>query len=277
MKKGLIRIAKWIFKGIPVYNIKASVYTLNPAERLKGKRIVITGGGRGLGFYIARRCKEEGASVLIVGRDEQTLKNASMVLEDCPYIIKDLQDVNHFAEFVNEAANKLGGGIDCLVNNAGISLHEQSYFDVTIDTFDRQFNTNLKAPYFLSQEVIKFAKMNGIEDLNILFITSERGLYGDSIPYGLTKAAINSLTKGLARRFVNEGVRVNAIAPGVTASDMTGFEKDGNLYRETSCGKRVFIPEEIAEAAIYLLSKESNCVTGEILPCNQGNHLRSDY
>lgn len=277
MKKGLIRIAKWIFKGIPVYNIKASVYTLNPAERLKGKRIVITGGGRGLGFYIARRCKEEGASVLIVGRDEQTLKNASMVLEDCPYIIKDLQDVNHFAEFVNEAANKLGGRIDCLVNNAGISLHEQSYFDVTIDTFDRQFNINLKAPYFLSQEIIKFAKMNGIEDLNILFITSERGLYGDSIPYGLTKAAINSLTKGLARRFVNEGVRVNAIAPGVTASDMTGFEKDGNLYRETSCGKRVFIPEEIAEAAIYLLSKESNCVTGEILPCNQGNHLRSDY
>lgn len=277
MKKGLIRIAKWIFKGIPVYNIKASVYTLNPAERLKGKRIVITGGGRGLGFYIARRCKEEGASVLIVGRDEQTLKNASMVLEDCPYIIKDLQDVNHFAEFVNEAANKLGGRIDCLVNNAGISLHEKSYFDVTIDTFDRQFNINLKAPYFLSQEIIKFAKMNGIEDLNILFITSERGLYGDSIPYGLTKAAINSLTKGLARRFVNEGVRVNAIAPGVTASDMTGFEKDGNLYRETSCGKRVFIPEEIAEAAIYLLSKESNCVTGEILPCNQGNHLRSDY
>ena len=140
MKKGLIRVAKWIFKGVPTYNIKASVYTLNPAERLKGKRIVITGGGRGLGFYIAKRCKEEGASVLIVGRDEQILKKASVVLEDCPYIIKDLQDVNNFAEFVNEAANKLGGGIDCLVNNAGISLHEQSYFDVTIDTFDRQFN-----------------------------------------------------------------------------------------------------------------------------------------
>lgn len=277
MKKGIQRLLRWVFKGIPVNNIKAVIYTTDPNERLKEKRIVITGGGRGLGFYIARKCIDEGASVLIVGRNEEQLKNASTLLNNCPFIAKDLQDVSSYPELVKIASDKLGGGIDCLVNNAGISLHELTYFDVTEETFDRQFNTNIKAPYFLTQEIIRSAKHRGINEVNILFVTSERGLYGDTIPYGLTKAAINSLTKGLARRFVNDGIRVNAIAPGVTASDMTGFNKEGNLYRENSCGKRVFIPEEIAEAAVYLLSKESNCVTGEILPCNQGNHLRSDY
>lgn len=76
--------------------------------------------------------------------------------------------------------------------------------------------------------------------------------------------------------YVNANVRVNAIAPGVTASDMTGFDKQGNLFRQTSRGKRVFIPEEVAETAVFLLSMESNCITGEIIPCNQGNHLRCD-
>lgn len=276
MKKIIKRAIRFIVKGIPVNNITASVYTLTPNNRLKGKRIIITGGGRGLGFYIAKKCQEEGAKILIVGRNEETLKQASQKLDQCPYISADLQDFKKIKDIILEANEKLNG-IDCLVNNAGISLHEKSFFDVTEDTFDRQFNTNIKAPYFLSQEFIKFSENNGQNRLNILFITSERGLYGDVIPYGLTKAAINSLTHGLARAFVTKGVRVNAIAPGVTASDMTGFNKNGNLYRPQSCGKRVLLPEEIAETAVFLLSDDSGCISGEIIPCNEGNHLRSDY
>jgi NAD(P)-dependent dehydrogenase (short-subunit alcohol dehydrogenase family) len=276
MKNSINRAIRYIFKGVPVNNITASVYTLTPDNRLKGRRIIITGGGRGLGFYIAKKCQEEGASILIVGRNEETLKQASHELGQCPYIAADLQDVKRIKGIILEASEKLNG-VDSLVNNAGISLHEKSFFDVTEDTFDKQFNTNIKAPYFLSQEFIKYAKNNGQNSLNILFITSERGLYGDVIPYGLTKAAINSLTHGLARAFVTKGVRVNAIAPGVTASDMTGFNKDGNLYRPQSCGKRVLLPEEIAETAVFLLSQNSGCISGEIIPCNEGNHLRSDY
>ena len=211
-----------------------------------------------------------------MGRNEETLKQASQELGQCPYIAADLQDVKRIKGIILEASEKLNG-VDSLVNNAGISLHEKSFFDVTEDTFDKQFNTNIKAPYFLSQEFIKYGKNNGQNSLNILFITSERGLYGDVIPYGLTKAAINSLTHGLARAFITKGVRVNAIAPGVTASDMTGFNKDGNLYRPQSCGKRVLLPEEIAETAVFLLSHDSGCISGEIIPCNEGNHLRSDY
>lgn len=276
MKNSIKRAIRYIFEGVPVNNITASVYTLIPNNRLKGRHIIITGGGRGLGFYIAKKCQEEGASILIVGRNEETLKQASQELGQCPYIAADLQDVKRIKGIILEASEKLNG-VDSLVNNAGISLHEKSFFDVTEDTFDKQFNTNIKAPYFLSQEFIKYGKNNGQNSLNILFITSERGLYGDVIPYGLTKAAINSLTHGLARAFITKGVRVNAIAPGVTASDMTGFNKDGNLYRPQSCGKRVLLPEEIAETAVFLLSHDSGCISGEIIPCNEGNHLRSDY
>ncbi len=277
MKKALKRLLTWLIKGVPVVNITASISEISPSEKLKGKKIVVTGGGRGLGFYMAKKFVEEGAQVLITGRDLDTLKVASGKLNGSPFLQFDMRNIEEIPSFLEKADELLGGSVDTLVNNAGVSLHESSFAEVTVEGFDKQFGTNLKGPYFLSQSFIKYWKLNGIKNANILFITSERGFYCDVIPYGLTKAAINSLTVGLARKYVTCGIRVNAIAPGVTASDMTGFDKDGNLYRETSCGKRVFLPEEVAEAAAFLLSDAAKCISGEILPCNQGNHYRSDW
>ena len=274
MKKYLKRLLKWFVSGIPVVHVTATISQISPSEKLKGKKIIVTGGGRGLGFYMAKKFIEEGAQVLITGRNEEVLKDASVKLNNCVYLSFDVQRVEEIPSFMAKADELLGGKVNCLVNNAGISLHERSFAHVTIDSFDRQFNTNLRAPYFLSQAFIAYCQENKIKQANILFITSERGLYQDVIPYGLTKAAINSLTAGLARAYVTQGIRVNAIAPGVTASDMTGFSKEGDLYREESCGHRVFLPEEVAESAAFLLSDAANCISGEILPCNQGNHYR---
>lgn len=277
MKIRLKRFLKWLVKGVPVVKINASIFQLEASHRLLGKKIVLTGGGRGLGFYMAKKFIEEGASVLITGRNENILKAASLQLNNCPFLQFDVQCIDDIPTFIAKVDSLLGGNVDCLVNNAGISLHEPDFGSVTIDGFEKQFDTNLKGPYFLSQAFISYWERRQMTNVNILFITSERGLYCDVIPYGLTKAAINSFTVGLARKYVTKGVRVNAIAPGVTASDMTGFDKDGNLYRENSCGKRVFLPEEIAEAAVFLLSDASKCISGEILPCNQGNHYRCDW
>ena len=271
------RTLYWILRGVPTKKIYASVYQLNTTDRLNGKKVLITGGGRGLGYYMAKKLVAEGASVVISGRDEETLKNASKSLGNIPYIVYDVQDFANNRNFIQNADMSLGGGINCLINNAGISLHEHSFEDVRIEDFDKQFNTNIKAPYFLTQEFIKYAKEQHYEGLNVIFITSERGLYCDTLPYGLTKASICSLTAGLARKYVLDNIRVNAIAPGVTASDMTRVDKNGDLYRERACGKRVLLPEEIAEVVSFVLSNESQCITGEIFPCNQGNHYRSDY
>lgn len=94
----------------------------------------------------------------------------------------------------------------------------------------------------------------------------------DERPYGLTKAALNSLVQGLAYRYVNEGYRINAVAPGVTVSDMVGGDANGDL-RYGNITHRYYLPEEVAEVAAFLLSDASNCLNGQILVCNEGKQL----
>lgn len=277
MKGKIKRALLYIFKGVQPKNISANIIISAPSSLLKGKNIIITGGSRGLGFIIAKLCIEKGANVLITGRKEETLIKACEQLSNCNYIVNDVNNIMSIQSFFDEAEKIIGGPIHCLVNNAGISLHEGSISNVTCDSFDAQINTNLKGPYFLSQEFIKRYIANNLNCGSIIFITSERGLYCDDIPYGIIKAAINSLTQGLGRRFINKGLRVNAVAPGVTASDMTGYHKDGNLYRSSACGERVYLPEEVAETVVFLLSDLSGCTSSQIIACNRGNHLRCDF
>lgn len=277
MLEKIKRVIKYILYGIPTEHIlKCNVVVSQSTKKLLGKNILITGGGRGLGFYIAQKCILEGANVVIVGRNEDVLKTASKELK-CRYIAFDLSNISNISKMLNEAINMLDGRIDCLVNNAGISLHEKSMMEVTLETFDKQLDINLKAPYFLTQNFIKHCIDVQNKKASVVFVSSERGLYCDEIPYGLIKAAINSLTRGIARRHVRNGIRVNAIAPGITESDMTIADRTKNMACEYNCGGRFFLPEEVAETAAFILSDEANCINGEIIACDQGNYLRCDW
>lgn len=273
------RIGRYIFKGIPTQNITANVYQLSSEERLKGRNIIITGGSKGIGFYIAKKCVEEGARVLITGRNELDLINAKNKLgERCLTMVHDISCDFSYDTFFLEAKKLFGNKkIDSLVNNAGISIHGIDYSTCSIEDWDKQFNINLKGLYFFTQAFVKQCISFDNTKGNIVNISSERGLYCDDVPYGLIKNALNAYTRGLSRRLLKYGVRVNAIAPGVTVSQMTGYTDESNLYRESTCGKRVLIPEEIAEVAIFLLSDNSNCISGEVIACNMGNHLRCDW
>ena len=277
MLEKIKRVIKYILYGIPTEHIlKCNVVVSQSTKKLLDKNILITGGGRGLGFYIAQKCILEGANVVIVGRNEDVLKTASKELK-CRYIAFDLSNISNISKMLNEAINMLDGRIDCLVNNAGISLHEKSMMEVTLETFDKQLDINLKAPYFLTQNFIKHCIDVHNKKASVVFVSSERGLYCDEIPYGLIKAAINSLTRGIARRHVRNGIRVNAIAPGITESDMTIADRTKNMACEYNCGGRFFLPEEVAETAAFILSDEANCINGEIIACDQGNYLRCDW
>ena len=277
MLEKIKRVIKYILYGIPTEHIlKCNVVVSQSTKKLLGKNILITGGGRGLGFYIAQKCILEGANVVIVERNEDVLKTASKELK-CRYIAFDLSNISNISKMLNEAINMLDGRIDCLVNNAGISLHEKSMMEVTLETFDKQLDINLKAPYFLTQNFIKHCIDVHNKKASVVFVSSERGLYCDEIPYGLIKAAINSLTRGIARRHVRNGIRVNAIAPGITESDMTIADRTKNMACEYNCGGRFFLPEEVAETAAFILSDEANCINGEIIACDQGNYLRCDW
>lgn len=274
LKSLLARALRFIVKGIPIYHTSASISYLSPSSKLEGKRIIITGGGRGLGKAMAKKFISEGAKVLISGRNEETLKQAAAEL-GCDYLQLNVAKTEFLSAFIAKA-DKILDGADCLVNNAGISLHEGNIRNVTPEQFNSQIETNLRGSYFLSRQFIKLLeerKQSG----NILFVSSERGSYVDDLPYGLTKAAINSLVQGLANRVINSGIRVNAVAPGVTASDMTGFSEEGNLYCSFNINKRVYLPEEVAEIACFLLSDASACLSGQILVCNNGKSINAHW
>ena len=275
-KKTLKKMLRKFFSKWLGITVTADIHYMEPSGKLKGKRIIVTGGGRGLGYAMAKKFKEEGAQVLIAGRDVKTLRESAERI-GCKFLQLDVQDTGAFASFMDEA-DKMLGGVNCLVNNAGISLHEKGFLAVSPAQFDLQFNTNLKGGFFLAQAFIRKCKVNGLEGIkNILFTSSETGMTVDERPYGLTKAALNSLLQGLAYRYVNEGYRVNAIAPGVTISDMVGKRDDGDLTYAGNITGRYYLPEEVAEIACFLLSDISNCLNGQILVCNEGKTINARW
>jgi 3-oxoacyl-[acyl-carrier protein] reductase len=277
LKSEIKRVISFLLHGAPKYTYTyANVSYLQPNQQLAGKKIIITGGGRGLGFAMAKKFVSEGAEVLIAGRNADTLaKSASEI--GCKYLQLNVQDVNSFKTFIDEA-NKLLGGANCLVNNAGISLHENGFLDVSPEQFDSQFDTNLKGAFFLTQCFMEKCKENDVDTTkNILFVSSETSMTVDERPYGLTKAAMNSLVQGLAHRYVNQGYRINAIAPGVTVSDMVGVKADGDLTCNYNITKRYYLPEEVAEVATFLLCDASNCLNGQILVCNEGKTINARW
>lgn len=273
----LKRILKYIFQGIPTVYTTAEIIQLDANQCLQGKNVLITGGGRGIGFYIAKKCINAGACVLIAGRDEHTLINASKQLgENCKYIQVDIRNVKILPSFIDESFNIMGGKINCLVNNASVSFHEPDFRSVTEDDYDTQFDINLKGNYFITQYFIKkLEEKNDNSKSSIVFISSERGSMSSDIPYGLSKAAINSLIGGLSKRLNKNHlkIRVNAVAPGVTISDMTGRTKEENLTYKGSPISRVLLPEEVAEVVCFLLSDVSYCISGEVIHCDSGNHI----
>lgn len=278
MKSMLKRIGKglkYIIKGTHTKYITAKVTYLSPSERLEGKKILLTGGSRGLGYAMANKFRREGAEVLITGRNIDTLKTAAETI-GCSFLVWDITDTDK-ADSILEEADHILGGIDVLVSNAGISLHEGNILNVSEEDFDRQFDTNLRGAYFLAQRFIGFIERKNLLKADILFVSSERGEYVDDLPYGISKNALNCLVRGLARRYTGKGIRVNAVAPGVTASEMTGFEPDDNLYVGYNTNERVYLPEEVAEVACFLLSDASRCVSGQIIVCNEGKSINSHW
>lgn len=274
IKRYIKRVVKYIFFGVPVCETNVIVKDMSASQVLAGKKILITGGGRGLGYYIAKKSISEGADVLILGRNENTLINACKELgSKCKYLIVDIKNVSGFEELLINAEKKLQGKIDCLVSNAGISLHEGDFHNVSETDWDQQMDTNLKGNYFFVKNYIQYLETKEDTSGNIVVITSDRGRRADDIPYGLTKVAANSFIRGIAHKVISKGIRLNGVAPGVTCSDMTGYTAKDNMYFEPTPGKRLFLPEEVANVVNFLLADVSNCISGEIIACDQGFYI----
>lgn len=276
LKEYVKRGITYVISGVPQKIVKVPVAQIQYGGILEGKKILITGGSRGLGYAIAKRCLEEKAVVTITGRSKEVLEEAKKSLGNPENLFVFEHDVRQYDkddELILNARRAMNE-IDCLINNAGVSVHNIDYSNCTEEQWDRQMDTNLKGVYFLTQAYMKYYEEVGKKSGKIINMVSERGLYGDDVPYGMAKRALISYTEGLARKLILKGVRVNAIAPGVTATEMTGYDPEDNLFRRYAVGRRVLLPEEIAEVAIFMISDASNCISGQVIACNEGNHLR---
>ncbi len=252
--------------------VNVSVNEKNDYNDFKGKIVIVTGGSDGIGFEIANKFSKLNANVIITGRNEEKLLKSSKKI-NCDYFVNDIRNLETQDEMLKKIIDKYGK-IDILVNNAGISKHEKDFFDVTPEGFDDQFEINLRGAYFITQKVIKQALSNN-NALNVIFISSERGSQSDYLPYGLTKNAMNCLVEGLAARFIKDNIRINAIAPGVTASNIFKVDKTGDLGTNNYFSGRFFIPEEVAEIVAFICSDSAKCISGEIIHTNNGNHLNT--
>ena len=273
LKSRLKHIVSFLLHGDPK-PVYANISYLSPNETLCSKKVVITGGGRGLGFSMAKKFVAEGAEVLIAGRNMKVLEESAKKLE-CKYLQLDVSNPSEFDAFMDKAEELLGG-LNVLVNNAGISLHENTFFDVTPETFDKQVDTNLKGAFFLTQTFIRHIK-NTETKACVLFVSSETGDTMDFRPYGFTKAAINSMVQGLAYLFAKDGIRVNAVAPGITASDMTGLSTEGDISYSGNISGRAYMPKEVAEVAAFLISDAAGCVSGQIITCNNAKTVNARW
>lgn len=268
------RALLYIVRGVPTKVVHAEICYTHPHHRLQGKKIIITGGGSGLGEAMAQKFMSEGAKVLIAGRNEEVLQLVAQRL-GCHYQTLDVTRPENFDTFIQEAARQMDG-LTSLVNNAGISLHESSFFEVTPQGFDAQFDTNFRGAFFLTQAFLRYITAHH-QKAAILCISSETGDTADMRPYGFTKASMNSMVEGLAYLFKADEIRINAVSPGVTASKMTGFSTEGNLYLAGNATERVYLPEEVAEVASFLLSDASGSVSGQIITTNNAKTINARW
>ncbi|WML53395.1 SDR family NAD(P)-dependent oxidoreductase [Neobacillus sp. PS3-12] len=243
---------------------------------LRGQKVIVTGGSKGIGKDIALSFAKLGAKVIITGRDESALSTTADQLKElqseCSYIVCDMQDVKNIYEMVDEAYIR-NNGIDVLVNNAGINIPKPA-MEVTEDDWDRVLDTNLKGVFFGSQRVGKY--MIPQKKGKIINIVSQMAFVGyvKRAAYCSSKGGAVQLTKALAIEWAPYNIKVNAVAPTFIETDLTKkmFE-DQSFYQDVvsriPLGK-LARPSDITGSVLFLASEMSDFITGETIKVDGG-------
>lgn len=242
------------------------------------KRIaIVTGGASGIGLAITEKFVQNKITVIIIGRDKMKLKAAKNKLgELCIPVSFDLNNLSSVPELINDLIKKYKK-IDILVNNAGINLKKE-FTGVTDEEFQKIMHTNVTAMFAFSREVVKCMVKKGSG--SIINISSMASRYGipKVIAYSASKAAIEGMTRAMAVELSPKGIRVNCIAPGFIATDMSAKALNNDKERKDKVMSRtpmgtLGMPADIAEAAVFLASSASAYITGVVLPVDGGNSI----
>ena len=238
---------------------------------------IITGGASGIGFAIAKKFVQKEIKVILIGRDKTKLKLACETLgELSDFSGCDLAQLSELPGVIKSIHQKYGK-IDILVNNAGIHL-KKSIAEMTDEEYQRVILTNQTAMFSLTREVasVMQKQCNGVI-LNISSMASQYGL-PNVIAYTASKSAIEGMTRAMAVELAQYRIRVNCLAPGFIKTNMStlALEKDPERKKKvlsrTPLG-RLGKPEEVADAAYFLISPSASFITGVVLPVDGGNSI----
>ena len=243
-------------------------------SNLENKNIIVTGASGGIGNSIIKKLNKAGANILASGTRIEKLEELKKNYKNIKILKFDISQSDKIEEFIENATIELGGSLDGIVNNAGIT-QDNLAIRMSLDEWQKVININLTSTFLMSKFAIKkMLKNKSGKIVNITSVVGHTGNLGQA-NYTASKAGIVAMSKSLAIEYAKKNININCISPGFIKTAMT--EKIDDKFKEVIISKipsaRLGEPEDIANAVLFLSSEQSNYINGETLHVNGGMYM----
>ena len=238
------------------------------------KNIIVTGATGGIGNSIVEKLSNSGANILASGTKIDKLEQLKKKFENVKILKFDISQTEKIEEFIENASNELGGNLDCVINNAGIT-QDNLAIRMTLDEWKRVIDINLTSTFLMSKfSIKKMLKNKKGKIINITSVVGHTGNLGQA-NYTASKAGIIAMSKSLAIEYAKKNININCISPGFIKTEMTN--KIDEKFKEVILSKipsaKLGEPEDIANAVLFLTSSYSDYINGETLHVNGGMYM----
>jgi len=243
-------------------------------NNLENKNIIVTGASGGIGNSIVKKLNQAGANILASGTRIEKLEELKKNFENIKILKFDISQSDKISEFIENATNELGGSLDGLVNNAGIT-QDNLAIRMSFEEWQKVININLTSTFLMSKFAIKkMLKNKSGKIVNITSVVGHTGNLGQA-NYTASKAAIVAMSKSLAIEYAKKNININCISPGFIKTAMT--DNIDEKFKEVIVSKipsaRLGEPDDIANAVLFLSSDQSNYINGETIHVNGGMYM----
>tara|TARA_B100000161_G_C33480229_1_gene382198 strand:+ start:220 stop:957 length:738 start_codon:yes stop_codon:yes gene_type:complete len=243
-------------------------------KSIENKKIIVTGATGGIGSSIVKLLSENGAKVLATGTRIEKLEKLKSEFKSLEILNFDISQNDKIEEFIDRATTQIGGELDCIINNAGITKDNLS-IRMTNDEWNKVININLTSTFLMCKFAIKkMLKKKFGKIVNITSVVGHTGNLGQA-NYTASKAGIIAMSKSLALEYAKKNININCISPGFIKTDMT--DKMDEKFKEVIISKipsaRLGEPEDIAKVVLFLASDQSNYINGETIHVNGGMYM----
>jgi|TARA_B100001093_G_scaffold320027_1_gene305308 3-oxoacyl-[acyl-carrier protein] reductase len=241
---------------------------------LEGKNIIVTGASGGIGNSIIEKLNQTGANILASGTRIEKLDELKHKFKNIKILRFDISQIDKIEEFVENATKELGGNLDCVINNAGVT-QDNLAIRMSLEEWQKVIDINLTSAFLMSKFAIKkMLKNKSGRIVNITSVVGHTGNLGQS-NYTASKAGIIAMSKSLAIEYAKKNININCISPGFIKTAMT--DKLDDKFKEAIISKipsaRLGDPDDIANAVLFLCSNQSSYINGETLHVNGGLYM----